>query len=232
MNENDTKHGDHKRTSRRRRGRGDQQRKNASRSSEPANSPRSPSLDSAAPAENLSYGPTPSIADRIIIERASRYRGAERAPKRDNERGGTKMDGAKNASGKNTDSRWPRAAQAAAEHPRKDRSRIPQRQTKPPLPKPLCPRCGKVIEDLSAAINDKDSGEPCHFDCVVSRIADGENLGAGEKVVYIGGGRFGVVYFEQPSDLKRFQIKKIIQWEDKEKRADWRNDMADRYSAT
>ncbi len=114
-----------------------------------------------------------------------------------------------------------------------DRPRwTPPRLTPPVLPKPECPRCGRPIEDLAAAINDRETGEPTHFDCVIERIAEGESLGEGDKVIYIGGGRFGVVHFENPNDLKRFQIRKTVQWEEKEKRSPWRRDVADQYSAT
>jgi hypothetical protein len=114
-----------------------------------------------------------------------------------------------------------------------DRPRwTPPRNAPPVLPKPDCPRCGKPIEDLAAAINDRESGVPIHFDCVIERIAESEALGEGDRVIYIGGGRFGVVHFDNPNDLKRFQIKKTVQWEEKEKRSPWRKDVADQYSAT
>jgi Mn2+/Fe2+ NRAMP family transporter len=37
-------------------------------------------------------------------------------------------------------------------------------------------------------------------------------------------------HFDNPHDQKHFQIKKIIEWENKEKKADFRNEMADLYS--
>lgn len=114
-----------------------------------------------------------------------------------------------------------------------DRPRwTPPRLAPPVLPKPECPRCGKPIEDLAAAINDRETGSPTHFDCVIERIAEGEALGDGDRVIYIGGGRFGVVHFDNPNDLKRFEIKKTVQWEEKEKRSPWRRDVADQYSTT
>lgn len=122
-------------------------------------------------------------------------------------------------------------AKSRAQYP--DRPRwTPPRLAPPVLPKPECPRCGRPIEDLASAINDRETGEPTHFDCVIERIAESESLGENEKVVYIGGGRFGVVHFENPNDPKRFQIKKMLQWEEKEKRSPWRRDVADQYSAT
>jgi len=108
----------------------------------------------------------------------------------------------------------------------------PPKSVSPVLPKPVCPRCGSPIEDLPSAITDKETGEPVHFDCVLARLSENEPLGDGEKIVYLGGGRFGVVQFENPADLKHFRVKKTLQWEEKDKRADWRRQVTDLYSST
>ena len=39
-----------------------------------------------------------------------------------------------------------------------------------------------------------------------------------------------VAYFENPSDLRKFEIRKIIEWEDRDKRSPWRTDMATFFS--
>ena len=114
---------------------------------------------------------------------------------------------------------------------------IPPKMNTEPLPVPDCPFCGKPIRDISQAISDKDSSAPVHFDCVTARIAGGENLGKDDTVTYIGGGRFGIVSFEsQDSQGKTencdFKIKKIIEWENKDKRAEWRSMVCDHYSVT
>ena len=115
---------------------------------------------------------------------------------------------------------------------------VPPKPHIEPLPVSTCPWCGKPIRDLSSAIADKDTGVPVHFDCVTSRIAFGEKLEKGESVVYIGGGRFGIVYFGGPpysqnrSEHRDFTIKKIIEWENKEKRAEWRSIISDHFSET
>jgi len=113
-----------------------------------------------------------------------------------------------------------------------------------PLPVPTCPWCGKPIRDLSSAIADKDTGVPLHFDCVAAKIAESENLEKGDMITYIGGGRFGVVCFANrdsqdrasdrsfPQEFRDFKIKKIIEWENKDKRAEWRSTISDHYSAT
>ena len=113
---------------------------------------------------------------------------------------------------------------------------VPPKISTEPLPVPDCPWCGKPIRDISLAIADKDSGAPVHFECVATRIAGGEILEKGDVVTYIGGGRFGIVYFSgsgnsQPS-RRDFKIKKIIEWENKDKRAEWRSLICDRYSIT
>lgn len=119
---------------------------------------------------------------------------------------------------------------------------VPPKLNTEPLAASDCPWCGKPIRDISSAIADKDSGVPVHFDCVISRIAFGEKLEKGEAVTYIGGGRFGVVSFgashpntkesHDKTSSRNFTIKKIIEWEDKDKRADWRSVICDHYSVT
>jgi hypothetical protein len=77
-----------------------------------------------------------------------------------------------------------------------------------------------------------------HFDCVAAKIAAEETLERGDTVTYIGGGRFGIVHFEgtgipgRGGERKTFQIKKIIEWENKDNRADWRSTISDHYSVT
>lgn len=115
----------------------------------------------------------------------------------------------------------------------------PPKLSTSPLPVPECPWCGNPIKDLSTAVTDRNSGKPVHFDCVLARIAEGENLERGDMVSYIGGGRFGVVHFSNFPDIQKrsgegrqFIIKKIFEWEDKENRAEWRQSISDHYSIT
>jgi hypothetical protein len=101
-----------------------------------------------------------------------------------------------------------------------------------PLPSPVCPICGKPIKDISSAVTEKNSGEPAHFDCIIAKIAGQETLEQGDRIAYIGGGRFGVVHFNTPQDGRNFKIKRIFEWEDKENRAEWRGNIADHFSVT
>jgi hypothetical protein len=100
------------------------------------------------------------------------------------------------------------------------------------LPSPACPLCGQSIGDIAAALTDKDTGVPVHFDCIIARIAENESLERGDAVAYIGGGRFGVVHFPSAQDSKNFKIKKTLEWENKEQRSEWRQKVADHFSVT
>jgi hypothetical protein len=101
-----------------------------------------------------------------------------------------------------------------------------------PLPVPDCPWCGKPIKDLSSAIADKTSGDPIHFDCVLARLGKGERLESGDAISYIGGGRFGIIHFNNPPDTRDFNIKKIFEWENKDNRSEWRQSISDHFSVT
>ena len=110
---------------------------------------------------------------------------------------------------------------------------VPPKFNFEPLPVPDCPWCGKPIRDISNAITDKDTETPVHFECVTARISDGELLESGDIITYIGGGRFGIVCFSGPGNSqvgRDFKIKKVIEWENKDKRADWRSSICERYS--
>jgi hypothetical protein len=101
-----------------------------------------------------------------------------------------------------------------------------------PLPSPDCPICGKPIKDITSALTDRLTGTPAHFDCIITRIMENEKMEKGDIISYIGGGRFGIVSFVNPQDARNFTIKKIIEWEDKGNRAEWRQNVADHYSLT
>lgn len=108
----------------------------------------------------------------------------------------------------------------------------PPRIPNTPLPAPDCPCCGKPIRDIASAFNDRETGKAAHFDCIISKIAQNEILDKGDIISYIGGGRFGIVRFNNPSDPKKFTIKKILEWENKDDRPDWRTEISDLYSLT
>lgn len=94
----------------------------------------------------------------------------------------------------------------------------------------ICPQCGELITDIASAVADKSTGKPLHFECVMSRLSETEPVGRNEKICYIGQGRFGILYFENPRDQRHFTIKKIIEWEARDKRIEWRDEMSGLYS--
>ena len=92
------------------------------------------------------------------------------------------------------------------------------------------PDCGELITDIASAVADKSTGKPVHFECVMNRLNETEKVGQNEKICYIGQGRFGILYFENPRDQRHFTIKKIIEWEERDKKIDWRDEMSGLYS--
>ena len=94
----------------------------------------------------------------------------------------------------------------------------------------VCQYCGQSVNEIASSFIDSSSNKPVHFDCVLNKIAESEKLEAGDKVSYIGQGRFGIINFPNVHDVKHFTIKKIIEWETKDNTPDWRKKMADLYS--
>lgn len=94
----------------------------------------------------------------------------------------------------------------------------------------VCPKCGQVITEIASALTDKSTGQPIHFDCAMNEAGKNEKLGPNEKLAYIGQGRFGILYFENPRDQRHFTIKKIIEWEDRDQKSDWRSEISELYS--
>ena len=94
----------------------------------------------------------------------------------------------------------------------------------------ICAKCGEPITELASSLCDKKTGAPIHFECALHEVEAGETLGEKEKIAYIGQGRFGVLYFENPRDQRKFTIKKIIEWEDREKTSEWRDELSGLYS--
>ena len=96
--------------------------------------------------------------------------------------------------------------------------------------RPVCPRCGMTIADVGSAIVNREDGRPMHFDCALASLSEQEKLADNERLTYIGQGRFGVLEFANIHDLRHFTIKKIIEWEDKDSRPAWRDELAGLYS--
>lgn len=96
----------------------------------------------------------------------------------------------------------------------------------------ICPLCNEVIDDMSSSMADKNTGEPIHFDCALEEASKNEKLKDNERFTYIGQGRFAVLSFEDPRDMRHFKIERIVEWEDKNKPSEWRGEIAGLYSQT
>jgi hypothetical protein len=96
--------------------------------------------------------------------------------------------------------------------------------------KPVCPRCNNVIQELSSALSDRNTGEPVHFECALDAIKAQEQCAPSEKIAYIGQGRFAVIYYANPSDIRHFSIRRIIDWEPHDKSAEWRGGIPGLFS--
>ncbi len=93
-----------------------------------------------------------------------------------------------------------------------------------------CEFCAKPINDLTSAFIDKKTGGSIHFDCVISRLQETEKLESNQKISYIGQGKFAVIEFENPHDLRKFTIVRTIEWEESDCESEWRDPIADLYS--
>ena len=104
-------------------------------------------------------------------------------------------------------------------------------------PQSRCPVCGLVIRNLYTAITDQESQSPAHFDCVLRKLADAEELAEGERLAYLGGGSFGVIQARArqrqrghhgrnraPAEGLIF-VRKRIEYEPTEPLADWRRGL-------
>jgi hypothetical protein len=166
--------------------------------------------------------------------RDGRQRDASQGRKNGKHRGfrgrhGAKPNGAK-PNGADERQRNPEHA-GSAEPSREEQG---QRDQRPPLRAeeardiPACPLCGKPVYDLSTALSaSRETGEPAHFDCVLERVQASETLAAGEKIVYLGSGSFGVVTFKDKGESS-FAVQRRIQWEKEGEKKDWRRGLSSR----
>lgn len=113
-----------------------------------------------------------------------------------------------------------------------------------------CSFCGKPVTDVASALADKTTDKPVHFDCVLDYLAEHETLSAGQSISYIGQGRFAVISSKVPASVQgtsavgvaaagaaaaglpspRFVIERVIEWEPRDKKYEWRANIADAYS--
>ncbi|MGP1439029.1 MAG: hypothetical protein ACTTKH_08170 [Treponema sp.] len=112
------------------------------------------------------------------------------------------------------------------------RRQKPESYVKIEWSKIVCEKCGKEIKDLTLALSDKNTGNPVHFDCILSFIKNSEELKENEEIIYIGHGNFAIVSFENPKIRKKFKIVKLIEWEEKNEDCQWKNEIKKLASST
>lgn len=85
-----------------------------------------------------------------------------------------------------------------------------------------CPVCEEGVKEVGNAIDYQ--GGPAHFDCVLRSLTENENLKQGEKIAYIGSGRFGVIVNKKNDSGGPFTLLKEIDVEDRGKNLPWRDE--------
>ncbi len=132
---------------------------------------------------------------------------------------GTRKDGQQRENGQPGKAQLPGGKPVAVP---KSAEIIPQEARKD---SPLCPICDKPIYDMSNAVAEPSGGLPSHFDCILDRVSAAETLAQNEKIVYLGGGTFGVVEFKDKNE-NSFVVKRRIQWEKEGEKKEWRKSMS------
>ena len=89
----------------------------------------------------------------------------------------------------------------------------------------ICGICEKDIQDISTALAIPGNGTPAHFDCVLKKLTETEKLEAGQQIVYLGGGSFGIIKIEPNAPRNNFKIIRKIEFEEREKVPDWRKEL-------
>lgn len=91
---------------------------------------------------------------------------------------------------------------------------------------PVCPICSKSVRYLLTAIAVNDDMEPAHFDCVLKKIGEQEELEPKEKVCYLGNGSFGIITLRSGPGAQRFTVRKTIQYENLDQKIEWRKKIS------
>jgi len=112
-------------------------------------------------------------------------------------------------------------------NPPRNRRRNNYRRPRNKRTYPECPICNKSVKFLLTAISVGEDKKPAHFDCVLKKISENEELEPKEKIIYIGNGNFAIINNKSGKDLS---IRKTIQFEEKENSSDgsseWRKKLS------
>lgn len=84
-----------------------------------------------------------------------------------------------------------------------------------------CTVCSEGVKEVGNAID--YMGGPAHFDCVIRSLTEKEDLKKGEKITYIGSGRFGVINNKKNDSGVPFTLLREIDVEDRDKELPWRD---------
>jgi hypothetical protein len=89
-----------------------------------------------------------------------------------------------------------------------------------------CPLSGEPIEHIFSAVQDPESGRPAILERAIERVSRNEELGENERLCYIGDGNFGVVYEERRGKNTVVEIRRRIEYENRNDKADWRKELS------
>lgn len=89
-----------------------------------------------------------------------------------------------------------------------------------------CPICENAIDNPFTAIAHGDEALPAHFECVIGRLTEMEQLGPDEQIAYIGEGTFAVLHRPNDKTSVRPEIRKLIEYEDKHNKPEWRKELS------
>ncbi len=111
-------------------------------------------------------------------------------------------------------------------HPRNSnlKKKTDQKKSEIDLPELECPICKKNIRYLASAICLEKDKSPAHFDCVIEKLRQENELMDKERICYLGNGSFGIIKSVE-GNSPSFFIRKRIQFEEPETHPEWRKNM-------
>lgn len=89
-----------------------------------------------------------------------------------------------------------------------------------------CPLSGEPIEHILSAVQDPETGRPAVLERAIERVSRNEELGENERLCYIGDGSFGVVYEERRGKNTVVEIRRRIEYENRNDKAEWRKELS------